>query len=260
MKGEICMSKLFIICGHGDGDSGACSEGSSEAYLVRQLASKLSSMSSDVVVGDTTRNWYKDKLVKAKASELKNYRVLELHMDSATPSAKGGHVIISDKFNADSDDTRLAKNISRYFPGRSQSIVKRGNLQNVNHAANYGVNYRLLECCFISNHNDRVKFMDNMDKVAELILDAFQIKKNEPANPDTNVTPLYRVQVGAYTYIENAEEMERKLKSMGFDACIVRVNGWYKVQTGAYKNRTNATAELKRLEEKGVKGFIQVVR
>lgn len=71
---------------------------------------------------------------------------------------------------------------------------------------------------------------------------------------------MYKVQVGAYYEKKNAINMKEKLKSMGFDTCIVTDNGWYKVQTGAFQNRTNATNMLKQLENKGVKGFIKVVR
>lgn len=172
------MAKLFIIAGHGAGDPGACSGGYSEADLVRKLASRLKALGgSDVQVGDTSINWYKSNYI-GKGKCPKGVPVLELHMDSASASAKGGHVVIKSGFSADKYDTALAKFISNMFPGRSKNIVGRSDLANPNRAANMGVNYRLLECCFISNTNDRNKFINQMDDVAKGILSAFGINSS----------------------------------------------------------------------------------
>ena len=61
------------------------------------------------------------------------------------------------------------------FPGRIDVIVKRGDLANVNRAASKGYNYRLLECCFISNAEDIKKFNANIDELAKEILTCFNI-------------------------------------------------------------------------------------
>lgn len=140
------MAKLFIIAGHGGNpyDPGACSGGYSEADLVRKLASRLKVLGgSDVQIGDTSINWYKSNYIE-KGKCPKGVPVLELHMDSASASAKGGHVIIKKGFKADKYDIALAKFIGGMFPGRSNKIVGRSDLANVNRAANMGVNYRLL--------------------------------------------------------------------------------------------------------------------
>lgn len=172
------MAKLFIIAGHGGNpyDPGACSGGYSEADLVRKLASRLKVLGgSDVQIGDTSINWYKSNYI-GKGKCPKGVPVLELHMDSASASAKGGHVIIKKGFKADKYDTALAKFIGGMFHGRSKKIVSRSDLANVNRAANMGVNYRLLECRFISNSGDRSKFIKQMDELAKGILAAFDIK------------------------------------------------------------------------------------
>ena len=108
--------------------------------------------------------------------------VLELHLDSSTSkTAKGGHVIIHNDFVADKYDNALAKMISEMFPGRSQKIVGRTDLANVIRAANMGYNYRLMECCFISNPDDIKKFNANIDKLAKEILACFDIKVKQTA-------------------------------------------------------------------------------
>jgi hypothetical protein len=129
---------------------------------------------AEVEVLDTSRDWYADNGISGLALP-SDACLLELHMDSAAASARGGHVIIFGGFSADKYDTALAEFIGCYFPGRSNKIVGRTDLANPNRAANRGINYRLLECCFISNADDVAKFNANMDAVAAGILGAFGI-------------------------------------------------------------------------------------
>lgn len=173
------MAKLFIIAGHGAGDPGACANGCSEAERVRALASKIKKLGGSAVqVGDTDVNWYASNYI-SKGKCPKGVPVIELHMDSAMASARGGHVEIKQGFLPDSYDKALGKFITKMFPGRADSggIRYRSDLANVNRAAAMGVNYRLLECCFISNASDVRKFNANLDELAEGILNAFGIKK-----------------------------------------------------------------------------------
>lgn len=174
------MTKLFVIAGHGAGDPGACAGGHSEAALVRMLAVRIADIGgSDVKLGDMSVNWYRENYI-GKGKCPKGVPVLELHLDSSTSaSAKGGHVIIHGAYSPDRYDNALADFISEEFPGRAQSIVKRTDLLNAKRAASMGVNYRLLECCFISNASDRRKLIDQMDAVARGILRAFGIDAGE---------------------------------------------------------------------------------
>lgn len=179
------MAKLFVIAGHGAGDSGACSDGYTEADIVRQIATRLGRRGgSDVQIGDTSVNWYASNYI-SKGKCPSGVPVIELHMDSAVESARGGHVIIKAGQSADSYDTALAKFISGFNPGRAQSIVGRSDLANPNRAAKMGVNYRLLECGFISNDDDRNHVLNNMDELADGILAAFGIKSNGSTTTST---------------------------------------------------------------------------
>lgn len=169
------MTKLFIIAGHGAGDSGAVGHGYTEAERVRALASRIAALGgSNVTVGDMSRNWYRDGGI-TRLNISKDYQILELHMDSASPSARGGHVIIKSGFTPDSFDNALASMIGSIFPGRSNLIVGRSDLANVNRAASKGYGYRLMECGFISNAGDIQTFNNRMDDIARGILAAFGI-------------------------------------------------------------------------------------
>lgn len=196
------MAKLFIICGHGAGDPGACGNGYQEAERVRTLAKRIKKFGGDSVkVGDTSKNWYKSRLV-SKNNIPNGYLVLELHMDSAVKSAKGAHIIIKSGMNADKYDKALADYLAKVFPGRSNKIVKRSDLANINRAAAVGINYRLAECGFITNAGDIKKFNSEMDEIAKGILKCFGIKVSDtPTSSDkTSKKPKeYKVKVTSKT-------------------------------------------------------------
>lgn len=178
--------KLYVIAGHGAGDPGAVGFGYNEAECVRRLAKKIKELGGDdVVLGDLNKNYYASNEI-SKLTIPKNYQLLELHMDSASSTAKGGHVIIQSSFNADAYDKALASNISKIFPGRANTIVKRSDLANPNRAKAKGYPYRLLEVCFITNQNDLNYFNNHLDEVASAILKSFNISVKTQNNNNNN--------------------------------------------------------------------------
>jgi hypothetical protein len=178
---------IYAVAGHGAGDPGACAHGYQEQERVRVLADRLKALGGDsVTVGDKSIDWYASNRF-ASVSIPKDTAVIELHMDSATASARGGHVIIKQGFSADAFDNALANFIVSYFPGRSNKLVGRADLQNVNVCANRGINYRLLEVCFISNAGDIAKFNADVDAVARGILGAAGIEVASPAPLQTGI-------------------------------------------------------------------------
>ena len=177
------MAHLFLIAGHGAGDSGAVGYGYTEAERVRALARRIVAYGgSNVTLGDTSRNWYADKGISS-LNIPKSYQILELHMDSGVAMAKGGHVIIKEGYSPDQYDTALANFIGSFFPGRANKVVGRAHLANVNRAAAKGYSYRLLENGFISNHEDLNKFNSKIDDLARGILKAFGITSAAPVAP-----------------------------------------------------------------------------
>ena len=199
------MAKLYVIPGHGAGDNGACKNGFKEAERVRALAQRIKDFGgSDVILSDFDIDAYKSNII-GKLLIPQGCLVLELHLDSSTSkTAKGGHVIIHNDFVADKYDNALAKMISEMFPGRSQKIVGRTDLANVLRAANMGYNYRLMECCFISNSDDIKKFNANIDKLAKEILTCFGITVKQPTitpkQGTVKVGSKVKVKKGAKSY------------------------------------------------------------
>lgn len=180
------MAHLYVIAGHGAGDPGATGNGYNEAERVRALANKIKERGgNDVTLGDMNRNYYADNGISS-LNIPKDWQILELHLDSASASAKGGHVIIKKGFTADKYDTALANNISSIFPGRANKIVSRSDLANPNRAAAKGYPYRLLEVCFITNPADIQKFNNSLNAVADAILKAFDIAPKTNTNTGGN--------------------------------------------------------------------------
>ena len=188
-KGAI-MAHLFIIAGHGAGDSGAVGYGYTEAERVRALARRIVALGgSNVTLGDVSRNWYADKGISS-LNIPKSYQILELHMDSGVSTAKGGHVIIKEGYSPDQYDTALANFIGSFFPGRANKVVGRAHLANVNRAATKGYSYRLLENGFISSKTDLTKFNSKIDDLARGILKAFGISSVAPVASAKKTEPV----------------------------------------------------------------------
>lgn len=67
---------------------------------------------------------------------------------------------------------------------------------------------------------------------------------------------LYRVQTGAYSKRENADNQLAKVKAAGFDTYMVKAGGLYKIQVGAYSVKANADAMAAKLKAAGFDTFI----
>lgn len=227
MKGDfIRMKKLFIIAGHGAGDSGAVGNGYQEAERVRALATKIKEIGGDnVVLSDLALNSYKSNIIGRNLVP-KDCVILELHLDSSeNTTAKGGHVIINSGFKADEYDNALANMISTMFPGRSKKIVGRNDLANVRRAAENGYNYRLMECCFISNTNDIAKFNNNIDKLATEILRCFNItakEEDKQKNENKKISVMYQVWDDILnSWLPKVVDLDDYAGIFGHDVCAI---------------------------------------
>lgn len=264
------MAKLFIICGHGAGDPGACAGGQTEEERVRYLAKIIKERGgSDVEVLDTSRNWYADGGINSLTLP-SGAMLLELHRDSAAESARGAHVIIYGGFDADDFDKALASKLAAILPGRSQTIVKRTDLANPKRAANRGINYRLAEVGFISNAEDRAIFDSRTTEIADAILEAAgigilatnpqpsQTAQNpaaQPAAPSASTSAektgtgfggKYRCQVNSLN-VRDAPSLSGNVVASYSKGQTVVLDDWYKIADGWVWGRyTGASSGKKR--------------
>ena len=107
--------------------------------------------------------------------------VVEVHMDAALQSQKGGHIIIHSDYVTDAIDDNLIAMIQKHFglvTRNGLGLSKRGDLLNCNNARRWGINYRLLEFFFLADATDRNYYLANLDLVAKNMVEAvvgFQI-------------------------------------------------------------------------------------
>lgn len=73
----------------------------------------------------------------------------------------------------------------------------------------------------------------------------------EQETPSSGTDTLYKVQTGAFKQKSNAQALEKKLKTAGFDTYVVNTGGYYKVQVGAFSKKANAEAMLAKLKAAG---------
>lgn len=253
------MAKLFVICGHGAGDCGAQGNGFQEAERVRVLGKLIKELGGDnVILGDINRNFYKDNGI-SNLNIPQDYQIIELHMDSdGSASPKGAHVIIHDKCTVDEYDMALAKYLSELLPGRSSTIVKRGDLANPARAYVKGYGYRLVEIGFISNPNDVSVFNANIENIAKGILNCFGIGATKPVEtpkPVTKPQPDRRLdqifEVGSYAELMGVHRVDQVLAD--------RDSIWCKELTGDGGNSIQA-APLIKCSADGVRTSNQVFK
>nr|DAQ04674.1 MAG TPA: lysin [Caudoviricetes sp.] len=250
------MAKLFVICGHGAGDPGADGGGYTEAERVRALGARIKALGgSEVELGDTSRNWYRDGGISRLETSAP---VVELHMDaSGVPGAHGAHVIIKKGFEPDEYDRALADKLAAFMPGRAEKIVHHSELANVNRAARRGINYRLAENGFIDSDVDREKFNSSIDDLARIYLEAFGIKEASGAGTSEPATAAgsgstgfaggtYRCTVETLN-VRDEPGLSGSVVAKYHEGQTVVLDSWYKVADGYVWGRyTGATSGRQR--------------
>lgn len=210
-------SPIFVIAGHGAGDSGACGNGFQEQERVRVLAYRMRDRApSDVVVLDTSRNWYADTKRGGGIYGLNlpvGSEIVELHMDSADDaSARGAHVLDKPGIGFDDYDRAISIFVASFFPGRSDKLREQA-LANATAAHRMGYGYRLVECGFITNPGDVAKFNERMDELADGLLACFGINIENNIKEETvfrieinpGRTPVYRSYKGRDHFFTGSE-------------------------------------------------------
>ena len=171
--------KHLLIAGHGYSDPGAHGNGENERDFIRREVIKRVAKYINATKGHKAEmynlDWNMFADTAAGQRQNKSYgmykyntnsfaSMTEFHLDAASSSATGGHVIITNRFNADAIDKRLGEAIKKYVGLRGgMAISKRNDLLQVNVAADRNINYRLVELGFITNKKD----MDNIKKNIE---------------------------------------------------------------------------------------------
>lgn len=169
--------KFVLVAGHGYNDPGAKGNGTNERDFIRKniidnVAKYLRQAGHTVTLYDKKQDMYQDTAYGYNRGDKKKYGlywvknklkpdgVIEFHLDSASPSASGGHVI-KNAYAADSIDKGLQKALEETV-GTIRGITTRNDLLNANVAYSENINYRLIEMGFITSKKDMDYIKNNL--------------------------------------------------------------------------------------------------
>ncbi|KIL79610.1 N-acetylmuramoyl-L-alanine amidase [Bacillus badius] len=247
------MSKNIIVCGHGAGDPGAADNGINERDFIRQeLAPRIKKYSGgEIEIYDMSKNCYRETKDGRGIHSLKGKIVIEFHLDAASKTSKGGHIIFGAGLKADSLDNRLADVIKKHFGWRhDRAFHPRDNLLNANTAKRIGVNYRLVEVCFVTNPTEVAYLKKNIDQIAKDFAEAITNKVAAGSNkPSTSTPGKYRVYTGIF---KTDEEAKKQAKLIGAKLGYKPFPKEKRVWTGVFNTLESAmTAQQKISREFG---------
>ena len=222
--------KVFIAVGHGGKDPGAVANGIKEkdANLVIALACRNELVRHGVVVGMSRTTDEDDKTTVAECNAYNPDYAIDIHNNSG--GGDGAEIYYHYKGGA---SKTLAQNVLNAIVALGQNSrglkTKRNALgkdfyQFIRETKCPAI---IVECAFLDSKDVQIIDTDSEQKamgkaIAKGVLKELGIAyvEEKPAVNEGSKT-IYRVQVGAYSKRENAEAMQKRLKSAGFDAIIV---------------------------------------
>ena len=223
---------VVIDAGHGGSDPGANYEGRQEKDDALRLALAVGNILEENGINveyTRTSDVYNTPFEKAMMGNNANADLfVSIHRDSVlTPNTREG--VSTLVFNDEGFKSVLARNINSNLEEigfRNNGVSERPNLVVLKRTKMPSV---LVETGFINNDKDNEIFDNNFMGVANAIADGIleSINIRQVSGMQTELPVLYRVQVGAFTNMDNAVRLENTLRRQGYNTIIV--------STGNYK-------------------------
>ncbi|KNF10048.1 N-acetylmuramoyl-L-alanine amidase [Gottschalkia purinilytica] len=250
------MAKVFLDAGHGGKDPGAVGQGLQEKDIALSVTLKIGQVLKDhgvsVYYARTTDVFLELSDRARMANNLNTDLFISIHCNAFNGSAKG---VETYSYPGSTTGARLASSIQNSIIADKVYTLNRGTK-----TANFAVlretnmNAALVETAFIDNAEDANILRNRQDDLAKAISKGILSYLGIPYKETPS--KLYRVQVGAYSVRANADNLVNELKSKGYDAFVVLINGLYKVQVGAYSVKDNADRLVNELKSKGYDAFV----
>lgn len=262
------MVKIFIDPGHGGSDPGATANGLREKDLTLEISKKI----RDYLKA------YKGLSVKMSRN---NDRTLSLEQRTNAANKWGADYLLSVHINAGGgtgfesyiyngsysgkNKTNSLRNVIHNEVVKATGYRDRGKKQaNFHMVRQSRMHASLTENGFIDNKSDADKLKSGafLNKIAKGhavgIAKAFKLKKKVKSKPNTKPSSgkHYKVQIGAFSRKDNADQLALRAKARGFDQFVVKQGNLYKVQLGAFKNKKNAESLSVKAKKSGFETYI----
>ncbi len=252
---------------HGGADPGAVYEGRQEKDDNLRLAlavGRLLEQRGINVVFTRTEDIYQTPFEKATAANQADADfVVSIHRNSSPQSNQyfGAETLVYDKSGT---KLELAETINEELEEagyRNLGVKERPGLVILRRTKAPAV---LVEVGFINSDSDNQVFDRNFEEIAAGIangivrtLDAQGMAGEQAEAQNAEPEPdSYRVQTGAFTQPEYADDMLYRLQSQGFPASIQKDGEYYKVQVGSFSQLSNAVRMEQVLRRHGYSTFI----
>ena len=248
--------KIMLDAGHGGEDPGAVSGGRQEKddtlRLTLAVGDLLKNRGVDVEYTRTT-DVYQTPFQKATiANQSGADYFISFHRNSSpTPNQYTGvETLIYNKSGIKYD---MAKNIVGALGEvgfQDLGVKERPGLVVLRRTTMPAV---LIEAGFLNTDQDNRMFDEKFDEIAQAIASAILGTLGEE---DVEGPTYYRVQAGAFTKRQNADQLLYELLDQGYPAFLLNEDGYYKVQVGAYLQLGNAIAMEQKLRDAGYSTLI----
>ena len=248
--------KIMLDAGHGGEDPGAVSGGRQEKddtlRLTLAVGDLLKNRGVDVEYTRTT-DVYQTPFQKATiANQSGADYFISFHRNSSpTPNQYTGvETLIYNKSGIKYD---MAKNIGGALGEvgfQDLGVKERPGLVVLRRTTMPAV---LIEAGFLNTDQDNRMFDEKFDEIAQAIASAILGTLGEE---DVEGPTYYRVQAGAFTKRQNADQLLYELLDQGYPAFLLNEDGYYKVQVGAYLQLGNAIAMEQKLRDAGYSTMI----
>ena len=242
---------IMLDAGHGGTDPGAVYNGRKEAddtlKLTLAVGEILQNRGFDVEYTRTT-DVYESPYQKAmEANEAGVDYFVSIHRNSY-PTDNEVSGVESLVYNLSGIKYEMAKNINEQLESVgfvNLGVHARPNLVVLKRTKMPAV---LVEAGFINSDTDNQLFDESFYDIAGAIADGII---DTLMKPNMNQIMQYRVQVGAYRQRRYAEELLNELLAQEYPAFIEEGNGFWRVQVGDYSTLTEAADMERRLKRAG---------
>lgn len=222
--------KLYLDPGHGGTDPGASSNGLKEKNLTLKIALKIRNLLKDYknVAVKMSRTTDKTVSLGERTNEANSWKAdyfLSIHINAFDGKANGYEDFIFEDLSNSSKTAKLRNDMHDEL--KKLDFYNRGKKkQNFHVLRETKMSSILTENGFIDNKEDAKKLKKDsfLDEIAEAhvkgLEKAFNLKKKENSDVQSNSNTFYRVVTGSFQDRKNAEQRVKDLKNKGFNSFI----------------------------------------